>query len=48
MVERDGDRVVFVSGLLLGQVGRCELAQLVIDERQQLGRRERVAGLDGG
>ena len=37
-----------LARLLVGQPGGGELAQLVVDEREQLGRGLRVAGLDGG
>ena len=36
-----------LAGLLLGQPRRGELAQLVVDERQQLGGGVRVAGRGG-
>ena len=39
-----GGRLERLAGLLRGQPGGGELAQLVVDERQQLGRGLRVAG----
>src|SRR5204863_775691 len=36
-----------LPGLLLGQFRGGELAQLVVDQRQQLGRGLRIAGLGG-
>src|SRR5262249_30775186 len=40
-------RLEGVPGPLPGQAGRRELAQLVVDEREQLGRRAAVAGRGG-
>ena len=41
-------RLQRLTGLLLGQLLRCQLAQLVINEWQELFRGVRVALLDGG
>ena len=43
----EGGRLEGVPGLLVGQAGGGELPQLVVDEREQVGRGRRVALLDG-
>jgi hypothetical protein len=46
-LEDQGSRLEGLAGLLVRQPGGGRLAQLVVDERQQLGG-PRVAGLDRG
>jgi hypothetical protein len=43
-----GGRLERLPGLLVGQPGRRELAQLLVDQRQKVGSGVRVAGLDRG
>ena len=44
----EGGRLEGLPGLLVGQPRGGQLPQLVVDEREQVGRGLRVAGLDGG